>query len=86
MRNIKDIKVVLLQHYINFFDKKFALLADKSASGNAIKIVNISKKKKKRKKKKKAKELHNPTIRNFKKGKVHASFIDKIWGTDLADM
>ena len=81
MRNIKDIKVVLLQHYINFFDKKFALLADKSASGNAIKIVNISKKKKK-----KAKELHNPTIRNFKKGKVHASFIDKIWGTDLADM
>ena len=80
MRNIKDIKVVLLQHYINFFDKKFALLADKSASGNAIKIVNISKKKKKEK------ELHNPTIRNFKKGKVHASFIDKIWGTDLADM
>ena len=52
MRNIKDIKVVLLQHYINFFDKKFALLADKSASGNAIKIVNISKKKKKKKKKK----------------------------------
>ena len=49
MRNIKDIKVVLLQHYINFFDKKFALLADKSASGNAIKIVNISKKKKKKK-------------------------------------
>ena len=53
MRNIKDIKVVLLQHYINFFDKKFALLADKSASGNAIKIVNISKKQKKKKKKRK---------------------------------
>ena len=32
-----------------------------------------------------AKELHKPIIRNFKKRKVHSSFIDNIWGADLAD-
>ena len=31
-------------------------------------------------------ELHSPVIKNFKKGKVHSTFIDNIWGTDLADM
>ena len=36
--------------------------------------------------KKLAEELPNPVIRKFKKGKVHSSFIDNIWGTDLADM
>ena len=30
-------------------------------------------------------ELHKPIIRNFKKRKVHSSFIDTIWGADLAD-
>ena len=33
-----------------------------------------------------AEELHKPIIRKFKKRKVHTTFIDNIWGTDLADM
>ena len=30
-------------------------------------------------------ELHTPIIRKFEKRKVHFSFIDHIWGADLAD-
>ena len=33
-----------------------------------------------------AEELYKPIIRKFKKRKVHSSFIDNIWGADLADM
>ena len=33
-----------------------------------------------------ADELHNPIIRKFKKRKVHSTFIDNIWGVDLADV
>ena len=33
-----------------------------------------------------AEELHKPIIRNFKKRKVYSTFIDNIWGADLADM
>ena len=33
-----------------------------------------------------AEELHKLTIRKFNKRKVHSSFLDNIWGTDLADM
>ena len=55
------------------------LLADKSASCGAIKNENISNKES-------SKELHKPIIKNFKKRKVHSSFIDNIWGPDLADM
>ena len=33
-----------------------------------------------------AKELHKPVIRKFEKWKIHSSFIDNIWGADLADM
>ena len=33
-----------------------------------------------------AKELHKPIIRIYEKWKVHLSFIDNIWGVDLADM
>ena len=33
-----------------------------------------------------ADELHNPIIRKFKKRKVHSTFIDNIWGIDLADV
>ena len=29
-----------------------------------------------------AEALHKPIIRNFKKRKVHSTFIDNIWGTD----
>ena len=31
-------------------------------------------------------ELHKPIIRKFKKRKVQTSFINNIWGVDLADM
>ena len=31
-------------------------------------------------------ELHKAFIRKFRKRKVHSSFIDNIWGSDLADM
>ena len=33
-----------------------------------------------------AEELHKPINRKFEKRKVHSSFIDNIWGADLADM
>ena len=33
-----------------------------------------------------AEELHKPIYKKFKKRKVHLSFIDNIWATDLADM
>ena len=61
------------------FDKKSASLADKSASGGAIKNENMPSKGL-------AEELHKPIIRKFKKRKVHSPFIDNIWGEDVADM
>ena len=33
-----------------------------------------------------ANKLHKPIIRKIKKRKVHLSFIDDIWGADLADI
>ena len=36
--------------------------------------------------KKLAEKLHKPIIRKFQKRKVHLSFIDNIWGADVADM
>ena len=36
--------------------------------------------------KKLAEELHKPIIRKLRKREVHSSFIDNIWGADLADM
>ena len=39
-----DIKGVLPQWFISFFNKKSALLADKSASSEAIKNENMSNK------------------------------------------
>ena len=30
--------------------------------------------------------IHKPVIRKFKKRIVYSSFIDNIWGVDLADM
>ena len=32
------------------------------------------------------KELHKPIIRNYKKLKVYSTFIDNIWGANLANM
>ena len=36
--------------------------------------------------KKLTKQLHKLVIRKFKKRKVQSSFIDNIWGADLANM
>ena len=33
-----------------------------------------------------AEELHKTIIKKFKKRKLHSSFINNIWGADLADM
>ena len=52
---------------------------DKKTPGSGIKNENMSNKEL-------AEELHKPIIKKFKKRKVHASFIDKIWSADLADM
>ena len=52
---------------------------DKRTSGSGIKNENMSDQQL-------SEELHKPNIRNFKKRKVHLSFIDNIWLADLADM
>ena len=57
--------------YYKFFDKK--------TSGSGIKNENISNKEL-------AKELYKPIIRKFKKRKVHSSFMENIWGANLAIM
>ena len=61
-----------------FFDKKSALLADKSAAGSGS-IVN-------KPNYEMVDELQKPIIRNFKKRIVYSSFRDNIWVVDLADM
>ena len=55
----------------NFFDK--------NTSGGVVKNEIMSNKKS-------AEELNKPIIQRFEKQKVHSSFIDNIWGTDLAHM
>ena len=60
-----------------FFDKMTS--ATRANKFPGIKNENISNKEL-------AEELCRPIIRKFKKGKVHSSFIDNIWGADLADM
>ena len=62
-----------------FFDKKSALIEDKSASGSGIKNENISNQEL-------AEELHEPIIKKFKKRKVHSTFVYDVWGVDLAVM
>ena len=52
---------------------------DKKTSGGPIKNENMSNKEL-------AEELHKSIIRKFKKRKVHSSFVNNIWGADLADM
>ena len=52
---------------------------DKKASGSGIKNEVISNKDL-------AEELHKPVIRKFKKRRLHSTFVDNIWGADLADM
>ena len=62
-----------------FFDKKSALLEDKSAVGGAIKNEAEPNEKL-------AEELHKPIIKKFKKCQNYSPFKNIIWGTDLADM
>ena len=71
IRDMIDVNTDLLQWFINSLIKK--------SSGRDIKTENVSNKKL-------AEELHKPITRKFKKRKVHSSFIDNIWGDDLADM
>ena len=54
-------------------------LHDKKTSGSSTKNKIISSEEL-------AEELHKPIIRKFKKIKVQSTFIDNIWGADLADM
>ena len=52
---------------------------DKKTSYGAIKNENMSNKDL-------AEELNKPFIRKFQNRNVHSSFVDNIWGADLADM
>ena len=52
---------------------------NKKTSGGGIKNGNFSSKDL-------DEELHKPIFRNFKKRKVHSSFMDNIWVADLANM
>ena len=54
-------------------------LFDKKTAGGAVKNKIMPNKKL-------AKELHKSIIRKLEKQKVHSSFIDNIWGADLAHM
>ena len=65
------------------FDKKSALLADKSTKGSGVatltnKFVSQNHQL--------AEELHKPVIRKFKKRKAHSAFKDNNLGADLSDM
>ena len=69
------------------FDKKSALLADKSAFGSGIKYENLSDQRPSDLAKRQLTEgLHKPIIRKFNKRKVQSPFIDNNWGADLTDM
>ena len=52
---------------------------DEKTFGSGIKNGNVADKEL-------VEELHEPIIRNSKKRKVYSSFIDNIWGADLANM
>ena len=52
---------------------------DKETSGGTVENENISNKKL-------AEELRMLIIRKSKKRKVHSTFVDNIWGVDLANM
>ena len=54
-------------------------LFDKKTAGGAVKNKIMPNKKL-------AKELHKSIIRKLEEHKVHSSFIDNIWGADLAHM
>ena len=63
-----------------FFDKKSALLADKSTKGSGVNTKLAPQNQQL------AEELHKLIIRKFKKRKIHSAFKGNTWGADLADM
>ena len=70
-----------------FLDKKSGLLADKYASGGAVKIKIMSNKcPLDLATQESTEKLHKPIIRKFKKRKAYSPFIDYIWGADFVDM
>ena len=69
----------MLQWSIPFLIKKSVSLVDKSTCGGAVKNEIISHQKL-------AEELRKPFIRKFNKTNAHSSFIESVWGTDLADV
>ena len=73
-----DIKTDLLQWCATSGASTSAACANKFASG-AIKSEIMQKQES-------AEDLSKPIIRTFEKRKAHSSFIDNIWGTDLADI
>ena len=62
-----------------FFDKNVTSGAVTPRNKSAIRSKNILNEEL-------AEELHKPTIKRFEKRKVHSSFRDNIWGSDLVDM
>ena len=79
IQNMMDIKGILLQWFLVFFDKKTSATPANNFAGSGIKNENISNKEL-------AENLHRPVIRKFMKRKVYSSFMDNIWCADLADM
>ena len=60
---------------------------DEKTSSGAITLANeFAVKKEIRSNKELAEELHKPIITKFNKRELHSSFIDNIWGADLAYM
>ena len=62
-----------------FFDENSTLLRDKSPTGGAVEIENMSKQEL-------AVELHKLIIRKFKKRRVYSYFIGNNWGANDTDM
>ena len=75
----------------NFFDKKSALLTDKSAAGCGVNMHANNKIKQNKRPldlamQQLTEELHKPISKKFKKTKVYSEFKGNIWGADLADI
>ena len=54
-------------------------MVDKKTAGGAVKNETMQNKEL-------AEELHKPITTKLEKRKVHSSFLDNIWGADLADV
>ena len=75
------IKHLILLKIPEWISKRSNTLAtrDKSARDGTVENENMSNQEL-------AEELHKIIIRKFEKRKKYSSFIDNIWGADLADM